>query len=155
MLILLLWACACAYQDIRHQRISNRLLYPYLLVAAGWLLVQSESIAGVSIGSAVLGVITALAITLPGHIKGILGGADVKLMAAIGLSIGAIGTLLIIAIATLLLLLWVGISSQLPENAQRVLQHYTPGVANYRQHLAYGPFIFLALAVLSVILALY
>ena len=151
VLILLLWTSACAYQDARCRQIDNALLYPFLLLATLWLLFNSVSLAGVAPSSALAGFFCALALTIPGHFKGILGGGDVKLMAAIGLTIGGMATLLVTAIAALLLVLWVVLAPRLPTKATLFLQRNAPGLANHQGHVAYGPFIFLALVVIQAI----
>lgn len=154
MLILLLWGLVVAYQDLRYQRIDNLLVYPYLVLAALWLLVNTESLAGASPTSALAGAVFALALTIPGHIKGILGGGDVKLMAAVGLTLGGMATLVVTAIAALLFLIWAVIAALLPAGGKRFIQRYTPGLISQQGHVAYGPFIVLALLALQSILLL-
>ncbi|MDN7130820.1 A24 family peptidase [Halomonas sp. MC140] len=155
MLILLLWVLVSAGQDLRSQRIDNRLLYPFLLLAVLWLLINAESLAGVSVIDALAGLGCALALTVPGHIKGVLGGGDVKLMAGIGLTVGAMMTLLVIIIAGLLFVLWAVAAARLPRSAQLFLQRHAQGLSSQQGHIAYGPFIFLALAALYTLIRLY
>ncbi|WP_018918263.1 prepilin peptidase [Vreelandella zhanjiangensis] len=151
MWLLLLWALACAYQDLRQRHIDNRLLYPFLLLAVIWLLVTSQSLVGASLASALAGAGIAIALTIPGHIKGILGGGDVKLMVAIGLSTGGMITLIVIAIAALLLVLWTITVALLPSRGVAMVQRYAPGLGNQKGHFAYAPFIFLALGTLYLL----
>lgn len=152
MLLLLLWSLVVAYQDLRHRRIDNWLIYPYLLLATAWLLLNAESLAGVSPSQALLGLGGALVLSVPGHIKGILGGGDVKLMAAVGLTLGGMATLVVIAIAALLLVVWTVIVTLLPTSALGWFGRWAPGLANQQGHFAYAPFIFLALAALQLVL---
>nr|WP_290987932.1 A24 family peptidase [Halomonas sp.] len=151
MWLLLLWALACGYQDLRQRHIDNRLLYPFLLLAAVWLLVTSQSLIGASPASALAGAGIAIALTIPGHIKGILGGGDVKLMIAIGLSTGGMITLMVIAIAALLLVLWSITVALLPGRSVTIVQRHAPGLGNQKGHFAYAPFIFLALGALQLL----
>lgn len=151
MWLLLLWTLACAYQDLRQRHIDNRLIYPFLLLAAAWLLVTSQSLLGASPTSALAGIGIALALTIPGHIKGILGGADVKLLAAVGLSTSGMMTLLVVAMAALLLVLWTIATAFLPAGGRAMVQRYAPGLSRQKGHFAYAPFIFLALGALSLL----
>ncbi|MDQ7728158.1 prepilin peptidase [Halomonas sp. SpR8] len=155
MLILLFWTLVIAYCDLRCRRIGNRLTYPFLLLTVAWLLINAESLAGVSPLYALTGLACALALTIPGHMLGILGGGDVKLMAGIGLTLGGMATLLVIAIAALLLVAWTVLMALLPASTLGLLQRYAPGLANQQNHFAYGPFVFLALATLQIVGKLY
>lgn len=154
MLILLIWVFAGACQDLRQRQISNHLVYPYLLLAVAWLVFNGQSLAGASPTTALVGLACALALTIPGHIKGVLGGGDVKLMAGIGLTLGGMATLLVIAVAALLLVVWMVVAKRLPASTLDRLQRYTPGLERQQGHFAYGPFVFLALASLYAALRL-
>ncbi|MBZ5487047.1 prepilin peptidase [Halomonas aquamarina] len=153
--VLLLWVLACAFQDLRQRHISNRLLYPLMLLAAAWLPATSQSLAGASISSALTGAALALALTIPGHIKGVLGGGDVKLMAAVGLCTGAMATLVLTALAALWLVVWALAMARLPTRACGWLQRHAPGLVIQRGQFAYGPFVFLALGSLQLLALLY
>lgn len=86
--ILILWALLVAYMDISAKKIPNLLSLGGGIVGVCWLIVTSHTLAGQSWQSAVLGLILALLLTLPGYIARTLGAGDVKLLSAIGLLCG-------------------------------------------------------------------
>lgn len=148
MLILLLWTALCALQDLRARHIGNGLAYAFLAFALGWLVLNGESLSGARPLDALAALVLALALTIPGHIKGVLGGGDVKLLAAIGLGAGTLVMLLVVAGAALLLALWALITRALPASLNRAIATHTPGLSHLEGRLAYGPFVFLALSTL-------
>ncbi len=148
--LILLWAGLCSWQDLRGQRISNRLTYPAILVALAWLLLFHHSIAGATPADAVCGGVLALAFGLPGHIRGYFGGGDVKLLAAIGIAAGASFLLYVVAVAALSLVVWVLLLPRLTA-IRRPLQRLAPGLALGQKRLAYAPFIFIGIGVAMLI----
>ncbi|WP_447554144.1 A24 family peptidase [Vreelandella sp. EE22] len=168
LLILLVWVLAVGYRDLRTRRIDNRLAYPFLLLAAGWLAVTGESLIGVAWPQALFGVGSALLLAIPGHVKGVLGGGDVKLLAALGLCLGTTGLLAVVALTAALLVVWHTLARRLPARTRAALAHYAPGICppprDHTQdplvqgpgdpgsgdtgYYAYAPFIALALVLL-------
>ncbi|WP_447927059.1 prepilin peptidase [Vreelandella sp. EE27] len=161
--LLFLWVLAVAYMDLRKRQIANRLVYPFLLLAAGWLAVTGESLIGVAWPQALFGVGGALLLAIPGHVKGVLGGGDVKLLAALGLCLGTTGLLAVVALTAALLVVWHTLARRLPAKTRAALAHYAPGICPPpRDHpqdplvqapdepgyYAYAPFIALALVLL-------
>ncbi|MEX1667679.1 prepilin peptidase [Zhongshania guokunii] len=67
---------AIGYIDWLHRRIPNS----YLLVLLGLGIYSNIVLASSTLTAVIINIIIALALTLPGYIKGVLGGGDVKLM---------------------------------------------------------------------------
>nr|WP_321460537.1 prepilin peptidase [uncultured Vibrio sp.] len=68
--------------DIKTQRVPNLISLAVFVIAVFTLFVQPEPMAVKTILASVL---VTMAITLPGYIKGWLGGADIKLLLALAL----------------------------------------------------------------------
>mgnify|MGYP003643316007 CR=1 FL=1 len=86
MWIVWIWLALCAWQDARDQRISNALTLPVMVLAILTMMVKGQTLAGFSSLMGIYGAALALMLTLPGFILGRLGGGDVKLLLALGLS---------------------------------------------------------------------
>ena len=84
LVLLWLFAAAAAYTDLRHRRVPNRLVIAavtagtVLAACAGWHALL-RGMAGLLLGAALL---------LPAFVLGMVGGGDVKSLAAIGLLAG-------------------------------------------------------------------
>jgi prepilin peptidase CpaA len=76
--------------DLRTRRVPNRLT---LIIALGGLALAAGGFSGVTLTSALLGMLVGLALMLPGHIIGATGAGDVKLFAATGTLLGPASTL--------------------------------------------------------------
>ena len=142
--LLLLWIALCAWQDLRQQRIDNRLTYPALLLVLGWLLIQQQGFTGQSLAAALSGLVLALAFALPGQIKGVFGGGDVKLLLTIGIATDGLYILWVITFSALGIVLWLFLRSRLSELQRQRLQCLAPGLASEPGPLAYAPFVLLA-----------
>lgn len=94
---------AIGYIDWQHRRIPNS----YLLVVLGLGTYSMLIIEGNSLITVLINIAIALALTLPGYIRGVLGGGDVKLMLAITPFYAPLQLLLVfsIGIGSLLLLM--------------------------------------------------
>lgn len=68
-----------AYIDWKQRRIPNS----WLIVLAGWAACYAAFYSDISLKVIAINVTIGLALTLPGYMKGIVGGGDVKLMLAI------------------------------------------------------------------------
>ncbi|GAA5644867.1 hypothetical protein Vpro01_00601 [Vibrio proteolyticus] len=68
--------------DIKTQRVPNLISLVLFVIAIFALVVQPEP---VSVKALLAAILVTLAITLPGYIKGRLGGADIKLLLALAL----------------------------------------------------------------------
>ena len=97
------------YIDWQHRRIPNKLL----LILAGWAAVYAAFSSESSIENIAINIGIGLAITLPGYIKGLVGGGDLKLMLAISplwtptqllciFSIGIVSLLLLMSFANMI-----------------------------------------------------
>lgn len=86
--IITFWLLLCALQDWRQQRIGNLLTYGMIAVALLFTLVRGQTLGGLPQLAAWLGAGLALLLTLPGFLRGSLGGGDVKLLAGLGLAAG-------------------------------------------------------------------
>lgn len=75
---------AAVWQDLRHRRISNRLL----LWAGGTGLLLAAWPQGIGLGSALAAAALAAAAFAPMYLLGQMGGGDLKLMATAGLLVG-------------------------------------------------------------------
>jgi len=71
--------------DFRTRRVPNRLT---LTIALGGLVLAAGGFSGVTLTSALLGMLVGLALMLPGHVIGATGAGDVKLFAATGTLLG-------------------------------------------------------------------
>lgn len=142
--LLLAWCGSCAWQDLHQQRISNRLTYPALGLALGWLLLFGMSLTGETPLSALGAFALALAFGVPGQRRGLFGGGDIKLLMALGCATGTLTLLYTLAAAALALALWALLTPRL-RGLQSFLQRYAPGMAPGQQRLAYAPFSFIGL----------
>lgn len=68
--------------DIKTQRVPNLISLAMFVIAVFALVVQPEP---VSVKALLASILVTMAITLPGYIKGWLGGADIKLLLALAL----------------------------------------------------------------------
>lgn len=83
--VLVVWACAVAWMDLRHRRIPNVLSLGGWVVGASHLLIVGHSPLGASASSSWLAAGLALLVTLPGYLLRQLGAGDVKFLVALGL----------------------------------------------------------------------
>ncbi|GAA4088255.1 prepilin peptidase [Zhongshania borealis] len=79
MLINLIILCLVGYIDWQHRRIPNSLV----VILAGWAACYAAFSSEVSVQSIFVNIGIGLALTVPGYIKGVVGGGDVKLMLAL------------------------------------------------------------------------
>ncbi len=75
----------CAEQDARHRSISNGLTFGAGALFLVFLLLTGHTWLGEPAADGLWALLLALAFTLPGYALGRLGGADVKLLAALAL----------------------------------------------------------------------
>jgi prepilin peptidase CpaA len=89
----ILAACGCAsiVIDVRTRRVPNVLTFGLAATGVG---LAALHLTGISVGSALLGLLLGLALMLPGHIIGATGAGDVKLFAAAGTLLGPAGVVL-------------------------------------------------------------
>ena len=83
--VLVVWACAVAWMDIRHRRIPNALSLGGWVVGAAHLVILGHSPLGAPASSSWLAAGLALLVTLPGYMLRQLGAGDVKFLVALGL----------------------------------------------------------------------
>ncbi|WP_017527862.1 prepilin peptidase [Pseudomonas fluorescens] len=85
-LLLFAWLAACAVQDVRQRQIGNRLTGGAFVLALVYLLGSGSTWLGAPAAAGGWAFALALLFTLPGYALGRLGGADVKLLAALALA---------------------------------------------------------------------
>lgn len=83
----LLWAAACGLQDLIRLKVPNTLTLG-MWVVAGLFLLTGKGLMGQTVALSLWGALAAAALSLPGYALNKLGGADVKMLVAIGLAAG-------------------------------------------------------------------
>ncbi|HWK54368.1 MAG TPA: A24 family peptidase, partial [Hyphomicrobiales bacterium] len=106
LLLLLLWALACALQDARARRIGNPLLLAGALAALLHLLYFGYSMTRASPMSVTTACVLALILTVPGYRRGKLGAGDVKLLLVIALATSPMPLLLTVSLGALCCAAW-------------------------------------------------
>lgn len=116
--LLLCWAAAIAWIDLRQHRIPNILTLSACVVAMAVLVLRQSSCVNAPWLSAVQAAGFALLVTLPGYLTRRLGAGDVKYLVAIGLLTSLHTTVLTFAVAALsggtLALLWLKLPALMP-----------------------------------------
>ncbi|WP_320838059.1 A24 family peptidase [Zhongshania sp.] len=123
LLIALAPLVAIGYIDWQHRRIPNS----YLLVLLGLGTYSMLIIEGSSLTTVLINIVISLALTLPGYIRGLLGGGDVKLMLAITPLYAPLQLLLVFSIgigSLLLLMAFIHIAQRMP-----LTKAYCPNMA--------------------------
>lgn len=101
-IVLIIWAALCGAEDVWRLRVSNILTLGMLALALIFLLLTGRALSGASPGQAILGLLLAMVLTLPGYAVGKLGAADAKMLMACGLAAGLWDVLEIFVVASLL-----------------------------------------------------
>ena len=96
------WSLAVLVTDLSVRRIPNILSLGAMAVALGVLAYSGHSLLGATWPSMLLGVVLALALTLPGYFAHWLGAGDIKLLVAIALLGGWETVLISFAVGALL-----------------------------------------------------
>ncbi|KQN44986.1 peptidase A24 [Pseudomonas sp. Leaf48] len=145
--VLLIWLALCAAQDARERHIANGLTLGVAALALAWLLWSGTTWLGAQAQEGGWALLLALGFTLPGYALRRLGGADVKLMAALGLATDGthvLGTFIGAGLASVFWLLL----------APRVWLHMSQGLRNHLFYMApemskklpFAPFVLAGLA---------
>lgn len=100
-IVLIVWAAVCGAQDIGRLRVSNMLTLGMLGLALLVLLGSGQSMLGGSAWQAVLALLLAMLLTLPGYAMGKLGAADAKMLMALGLASTVMVVLEVFVVASL------------------------------------------------------
>ncbi|MDY0205427.1 MAG: prepilin peptidase [Pseudomonas sp.] len=142
---LLVWGMICATQDMRSKKISNKLTLGLFTVALVYLLMTGHSLTQSTTEQAIMGLVFAIALSLPGYITGKMGAADVKMLCAIGLAtqghyvlICVIGAAVSLVIWSLLKPLWL----KLPKIVHKTFPLMNPATG---KPLPYAPFLFIGM----------
>lgn len=106
------WGLWVIYQDLRWRRLANALILAGAVLAGAMLWTTGGNLVGGDWRTALVGAATGLALTLPGHWRGLLGGGDVKLAPVLGALAGPAALLVGIVVAGLLSLGWWGCRRQ-------------------------------------------
>lgn len=96
------WSLAVLVTDLSVRRIPNILSLGAMAVALGVLAYSGHSLLGATWPSMLMGVVLALALTLPGYFAHWLGAGDIKLLVAIALLSGWETVLISFAVGALL-----------------------------------------------------
>ncbi|TBU89059.1 A24 family peptidase [Stutzerimonas kirkiae] len=142
MLLLIAWLGLCAWTDLRERRIPNALILGGLAVACTWLLATGQSLAGASVGNALLAFLIALLLTLPGYCLGRMGAGDVKLMAVLGLASSVSHVLFstLFAALAMVIVAWLGTRPEQRQAGRSRTSRYRP----------YAPFVLAGLLLFQV-----
>lgn len=100
------WGVLVIYQDLRWRRLANALMLAGAVLAGAMLWTTGGNLVGGDWRMALVGAAAGLALTLPGHWRGQLGGGDVKLAPLLGALAGPAALLVGIVVAGLLSLCW-------------------------------------------------
>lgn len=145
LLLLYLWALACALQDAHARRIGNSLLLVGAVAALAHLAYFRHSITHAT-PQAVLGaVLLALLFTVPGYRGGKLGAGDVKLLAVVALATGPMPLLVVLSLGALCCALWFVMAPRLWPHLPLPFRAALPMLAPPLVTLPYAPFVFLGL----------
>jgi prepilin peptidase CpaA len=101
-IVLIVWAAACGFQDVTKLRVSNVLTFGMMALALLVLLLGGRTLTGDTPWQAVLGLLVAMVLTLPGYALGKLGAADAKMLMACGLAMGMVEMLVVFVVGSLL-----------------------------------------------------
>ena len=101
-LILGLTASICAFTDLQKRKIYNLILFPSLVAAVLWHLLQEPPM----IGTSLLGVFTGAALLFLPFMAGAMGAGDVKLLAVVGAWKGPLFAFQVLLVATIAGGLW-------------------------------------------------
>lgn len=142
-LLLFVWLALCAVQDIRQRKIANRLTLGGLLLAWVYVLWNGTTWLGAPAADGGWALGLALLFTLPGYALGRLGGADVKLLAALALATDShylMGTFVGAGVATgAWLLLAPKLWPLMNQGVRNALHYLQPQVSNKQP---FAPFLF-------------
>jgi len=142
-LLLFVWLALCAVQDIRQRQIANRLTLGGLLLAWVYVLWNGTTWLGAPAADGGWALGLALLFTLPGYALGRLGGADVKLLAALALATDShylMGTFVGAGVATgAWLLLAPKLWPLMNQGVRNALHYLQPQVSNKQP---FAPFLF-------------
>jgi prepilin peptidase CpaA len=86
--VLLLLLLIAAWQDIRHYRIPNALVFPGAIIGVLLHTLLPQELGGLGILTALAGLGVGLAVLLPLYLLRAMGAGDIKLMAMIGAFVG-------------------------------------------------------------------
>lgn len=145
LLLLYLWAFACALQDARSRRIGNPLLLAGAIAALAHLGCLRYSVTHATPGAVLGAVLLALLFTLPGYRGGKLGAGDVKLLAVVALATGPMPLLLTLSLGALCCALWFAMAPRLWPRLPLRLRSALPMLAPPLATLPYAPFVFVGL----------
>lgn len=149
--ILLFWGLACAIQDMRKKRISNILVLSLFAIALAYLLSTAQTLLQFPAEQAVLALIYAVALSLPGYITGKMGAADVKMLCTIAIATSSTYVLVCFIGAAASMIIWVTAKplwSALPRAIQEALPLMDPTTG---KPLPYGPFLLIGMLLATVI----
>ncbi|MBY8948579.1 MULTISPECIES: prepilin peptidase [unclassified Pseudomonas] len=142
-LLLFVWLALCAVQDIRQRQIANHLTLGGLLLAWVYVLWNGTTWLGAPAADGGWALGLALLFTLPGYALGRLGGADVKLLAALALATDShylMGTFVGAGVATgAWLLLAPKLWPLMNQGVRNALHYLQPQVSNKQP---FAPFLF-------------
>ena len=144
------WALSVGAVDWRRQRIPNALVVPGLLLAAAALAGWGASL---NLRSAVVAVLIALGLSLPGYVLGKTGAGDVKCLAVMAGCVGAVGAIELFLLSSLMFGLACGVQywrqRRAVQSSASVTQRLPMGpalVAGFLSVVWFGPWLLAGLA---------
>lgn len=100
LVVIIVWVLVVSILDLKKRTIPNYLSLGGVLMAMLILAYTGETANHAPISSSLLGLVVALALTVPGYVFKVLGGGDVKFLSAIGALLGLEVMLISFTIAT-------------------------------------------------------
>lgn len=148
---LLVWGLTCAIQDIRTKKISNLLTLGLFAMACGSVFITGQTLIQASASQALMGLVYAIALSLPGYIMGKMGAADVKMLCALGIASNSHYVLICVMGAAVALIIW-SVSKPLWHKLPLSVHKAIPLMDPTQGHpLPYAPFLLLGMLLASVL----
>lgn len=143
LITLIVWLALCAIQDARHRQLPNWLTLGACALAGAYLAIYRQTWLGADASEGGLALLLSLVLTVPGYWLGKLGGADVKLLAALALATDRLILLGTFIGAGLTILLWAVIGQKIYATAVQGLKITTTQMdtEKSKKH-PFAPFLF-------------
>jgi prepilin peptidase CpaA len=143
LISLIIWLAVCAVQDARHRQISNGLTLGAGVIALACILLTGHTWIGRDAADGGLALVLCLVLTMPGYLLGKLGGADVKLLAALALATDHLILLSTFIGAGLTIVLWVIAGQKIVSlTVQRLKAHNTQTNSKMSIKHPFAPYLF-------------
>ncbi|MGO2285155.1 prepilin peptidase [Pseudomonas lundensis] len=151
LLILFLWLAACALQDLYQRQIANTLTLGGMALAVLYLLGSGHTWLGAPPSEALVALLIALVLTLPGYALNKFGAGDVKLLVTLALATDRLTVLGTFIGAGLCAALWLLIASKiLPLVYQRVTTPAPGDPGPLSKKVPFAPFLLAGFALATL-----